>query len=63
LKHRTRWQGGCKRWNCKLTIQHRVEGKWAMGAHAESKDAGSRKGNGVAILWLRTNLREALLKA
>lgn len=67
LKHRTRWQGGCKRLNCKLTLWHRAEGKWAMGAHAESKDAGSRKGNGVAILWLRTDLRvldnEALLKA
>jgi hypothetical protein len=38
-----------------------------MGAHAESKDSGSRKGNGVAILRLRTDLRvldkEALLKA
>lgn len=59
--------------SCNLArIVHRVErksGAMAASFHAESSrdDAGSRKGNGVAMVWLRNDLRvldnEALLKA
>jgi hypothetical protein len=59
--------------SCNLAmIVQRVErksGAMAASFHAESSrdDAGSRKGNGVAMVWLRNDLRvldnEALLKA
>ncbi|KAH8938390.1 hypothetical protein BDL97_16G079800 [Sphagnum fallax] len=59
--------------SCHLAIKvhtvKRKSGAMAASFHAESSrdDAGSRKGNGVAMVWLRNDLRvldnEALLKA